>query len=122
MLLVALTHINIFGTVNFLFTVWCYSLALNVLVTLLICGRLAYYRFLLKKTLGGNAAAPYTSIAAMIVESEAIYTAYLIVFIVPLIRNNPLAYALIESPAAVQVRSVPLSSVDYLLIKHGYSL
>ena len=98
-----MTHIEIFGSVNFILSLWSFSLALNVLATLLICGRLAWHRYQLKDSFGKEVATPYTSIIAMFVESEALYTAYLILFIIPLIRNDILVYALIQSPSAIQV-------------------
>ena len=107
LLLVQLQHIYIFSSVDFITSLWCFSLGLNVLATLLICARLAYYRYMLRHSFGrdSEAAAPYTSIIAMIIESEALYTAYLIMFIVPLVRDNVLVYAFIQSPAAIQVGS-----------------
>lgn len=57
--------------------------------------------------MGGANASQYTSIVAMIVESELLYTAYLILFIVPFIRNDSLVNVFVQGPALIQVRLVP---------------
>lgn len=83
---------------------WSLSLAINVLATLLIAGRLLLYRFRLSKVLNSSYGLQYTSVIAMIVESELLYTAYIILLIVPFALNHPLSYIFIQSIAAVQVR------------------
>ena len=92
-----------FGNVNITLAFWCFSLALNVLATALIVGRLVYYRFKLQGVLGSQHAVQYTSIIAMIVESELLYTCYLILYIVPFILNNTLVNAFIQGPSVIQV-------------------
>ena len=39
----------------------------------------------------------------MIVESEALYTAYLLIFIVPFVRNDLVAEVFLQSPSLIQV-------------------
>ena len=95
---------SIFGTVNFTLGFWCFSLALNVLATVLIVGRLLFFRYRLKRVLGGQHVSQYTGVIAMVVESELLYTAFLITFIVPFVRNNSLANAFAQAPSLVQVR------------------
>ena len=103
-----LTSTSVFGTVNLTLGFWCYSLALNVLATFLIVGRLLYYRFQLKSVLGSQHVSQYTGVMAMVVESELLYTFYLILYIVPFILNNTLVNAFIQGPSVIQVRLPPL--------------
>ena len=83
---------------------WCYSLALNVIATALIVGRLAYFRYQFQRVLGSQHASQYTGIMAMIIESELLYTMYLVLYIVPFVLNNPLVNVFVQGPSAVQVR------------------
>lgn len=98
-----LTETSVFGTVNLVLGFWCFSLALNVLATILICGRLLYYRWQLKNALGSEHISQYTGIIAMVVESELLYTAYLIVFIVPFVRGDMVAEVFLQNPSLIQV-------------------
>jgi hypothetical protein len=100
--LVALTSTSVFGTVNLTLGFWCFSLALNIIATLLIVGRLVYHRYQLKRVLGSQHASHYTSFIATIVESELLYTCYLILYIVPFVRNNTLVNAFIQGPSVIQ--------------------
>ncbi|KAF7290014.1 hypothetical protein HMN09_01306200 [Mycena chlorophos] len=59
------------------------SLALNIIVTLLIVGRLLVCRARINRALGRSHGAHYTSLAAMIVESAAMYSAFALLFLVP---------------------------------------
>ncbi len=101
------------GAVNFTLGFWCFSLALNVLATFLIVSLLLLYRFRLARVLGSGHGAQYTSVVAMVVESELLYTAFLILFIVPFVLNHPLENVFIQCIALIQVRSC------YLLIFSG---
>ena len=108
--LVALTNTSVFGTVNLTLGFWCFSLALNVIATVLIVGRLVYHRYQLKRVLGSQHAGHYTSFIATVVESELLYTCYLILYIVPFILNNTLVNAFIQGPSVIQVRLLSLKS------------
>ncbi|KAF7797339.1 hypothetical protein EIP86_008534 [Pleurotus ostreatoroseus] len=81
---------------------WGYSLALNIFATSIIVGRLLVYRYRLSCVLGKRHGIQYTSIIAMIVESEMFYTTFLILYMVPFVRHYPLAYAFIQGPGQVQ--------------------
>ena len=101
-----LTQTSVFGTVNLVLGFWCFSLALNILATLLICGRLLYYRYQLKAALGSEHISQYTGVIAMVVESELLYTAYLVVFIVPFVRGDMVAEVFLQNPSLIQVRTI----------------
>ena len=88
---------SIFGTVNFTLGFWCFSLALNVLATVLIVGRLLFFRYRLKRVLGGQHVSQYTGVIAMVVESELLYTAFLIPYIALLHLDSP-ALVIFEQP------------------------
>jgi len=60
---------------------WSLSVAFNIVLTLLIVGRLFYMRRSLAQTLGRQHTKTYTSIASMLVESAALYSTVGIVFI-----------------------------------------
>lgn len=65
-------------------------------------------------SLGPSHAIQYTGIIAMVVESELLYTAFLILYIVPFSINSPLVNAFIQAPALVQVclrTVIPLDSI-----------
>jgi len=64
------------------------SVALNVLVTLLIVWRLMDTRRTLKQALGAEHAKAYTSIAAMLIESAALYSGVGIIRIVAYARKS----------------------------------
>ncbi|KIP10243.1 hypothetical protein PHLGIDRAFT_125731 [Phlebiopsis gigantea 11061_1 CR5-6] len=66
-------------------------LAINFLVTFLICGRIMYVSKEVKQSLGKEAARPYTSIVAMIVESALPYTVVGIMYIISFGLNSPLS-------------------------------
>ena len=91
------------NTSNLILIFWSFSLALNVLATALICGRLIFFRYQLRRAFGDDCNSEYTTIIAMIVESEALYSIYLIMFIIPLILENSLIMAYAQAPASVQV-------------------
>ena len=74
-----------------------------MLATSLICGRLIFVRYQLRTAFGGECATAYTSIVAMIIESEALYSIYLIIFIVPLILKTTLISVFSQGVATVQV-------------------
>jgi len=79
------------------------SLSLNVIVTIMIVCRLIYYRWSMSKALGTGHTSQYTSIAAMLVESAAIYTAFGLLFLVPFVLNNALANIFLQTLGEAQI-------------------
>jgi hypothetical protein len=79
------------------------SLALNIIITLVIVLRLLTYRHRISKVLGSNYGTQYTSIAAMIVESAALYSAFSVVFLTLFLLNNPISATFLQSFTQVQV-------------------
>src|SRR2546421_9385621 len=69
--------------INFTIPYYAMSLALNILITLLIVLRLMVYRHRIVRAMGKAQGSQYTSLAAMIVESAAIYSTFALLFLIP---------------------------------------
>ncbi|KAF7362401.1 hypothetical protein MVEN_00587300 [Mycena venus] len=65
------------------------SLSLNIILTLLIIGRLLLYRRSLLKDLPVAYGAHYISLITIVVESAALYTVFAILFLITYALNNP---------------------------------
>ena len=75
-------------TVNFGIPYWSISAGLNILVTSLIVARLYAIRRRTKAVLSASHSKTYTSIAAMLVESAALYSVTALIFIITYARNS----------------------------------
>ncbi|KAG6919945.1 hypothetical protein DXG01_013294 [Tephrocybe rancida] len=78
------------STVNFTLPYFSTSLALNIVSTFAIVARLLYFRYRITSSLGAGYGSQYTTIAAMLVESAAIYSISSLLFLVPFIVNHPI--------------------------------
>ncbi|PCH42940.1 hypothetical protein WOLCODRAFT_73866 [Wolfiporia cocos MD-104 SS10] len=78
------------------------TLCLNVFVTILIVARLLYHRRRLSQFLDAAQTSHYASLAAILVESASLYSAFLVFFIVPFALNNPLSAVPFQSMGQVQ--------------------
>ena len=67
------------------------GLALNVACTTLICVRILLASRDMRRALGQDAASPYTSAAAVIIESMLPYTLFGVAYVVTLGANSPLS-------------------------------
>ncbi|KAJ7033382.1 hypothetical protein C8F04DRAFT_1104558, partial [Mycena alexandri] len=65
------------------------SLSSNIILTLLITGRLIVYRRTLQQTLSPELASTYISLATVVVESAALYSVTAILFLITYAINNP---------------------------------
>ncbi|KAJ7072836.1 hypothetical protein C8F01DRAFT_262458 [Mycena amicta] len=65
------------------------SLGANIILTLLIIGRLVVYRRTLLETLPAELATHYISLATVIVESAALYSVFAVLFLITYALNNP---------------------------------
>ncbi|KAG1751343.1 uncharacterized protein EDB91DRAFT_1104869 [Suillus paluster] len=79
------------------------SLALNIIITIIIVLRLLTYRYRISRVLGSSYGTQYTSIAAMIIESAALYSAFSVAFLTLFLLNNPISETFIESLTQVQI-------------------
>ena len=114
--LVQISFTSIFGATNFTLAFWCFSLALNIVATIVIVARLFVYRRRLSTVLGKGYVSQYTGIMSMVVESELLYTAFMILYIVPFVRGNSLTNVFVQGPALVQVRHIPIHCIYFELI------
>jgi uncharacterized iron-regulated membrane protein len=90
----------------------------NVLLTLLIAGRLLWMSGRVNRALGKHHARKYTSIAAMLVECALPYSAVGLAFIVAYAIGHPLEEPLIAALSQLVVRSNPTYTVPTSLITH----
>ncbi|KAL5526074.1 hypothetical protein ACEPAG_7412 [Sanghuangporus baumii] len=75
-------------TLNFGIPYWSISISLNILVTLLIVGKLYFIRRRTRAVLSTHHSRTYTSIAAMLVESAALYSGTALIFLISYARNS----------------------------------
>ncbi|KAJ7091128.1 hypothetical protein C8R44DRAFT_750620 [Mycena epipterygia] len=96
--------------INYTTPYFAMSLALNILVTLLIVVRLMLHRNRINQTraMGTNHGAQYTSFAAMIIESAAIYSIFSLLFLVPFTMGHPLSQLFLQALSPVQIMSTLL--------------
>ncbi|KAF8803136.1 hypothetical protein BYT27DRAFT_7260457 [Phlegmacium glaucopus] len=72
------------GAINFTPPYFWMSLSLNISMTLAICARLFLFRWRITRVLGPNHGTEYTSVAAIIVESSFLYSAFILLFLIPI--------------------------------------
>ncbi|KZT08019.1 uncharacterized protein LAESUDRAFT_698085 [Laetiporus sulphureus 93-53] len=94
-----------FGAVNFTLAYFCMTLALNVVVTIFIVIRILAFRQRIKKVLGADHVSEYVNVAAILVESASLFSAFMILFIVPTALNSPVAQAFIGAVGQIQTVS-----------------
>ncbi|KZV64550.1 hypothetical protein PENSPDRAFT_668999 [Peniophora sp. CONT] len=81
------------SAINFGLLYWSFSIALNVVVTAAIVGRLLYMRARVSSLSGIQHGSLYISISAMIIESAALYTITAIIFLIGYSLQNVLQFA-----------------------------
>ncbi|KAJ6536618.1 hypothetical protein DFH09DRAFT_931288 [Mycena vulgaris] len=92
------------GEINFALPYFVLSMSMTVIATSLMIGRLLLARKRLQRLLGSNdASVPYTGVAAMVVESCALYSSFSLIFIVLYAVNTPIQYVFLSSLANVQI-------------------
>ena len=92
--------------VKFSISYWSLSISLNITLTLLISGRLLFIRNRVKMSLGAHQAKIYTSLAAMLVESAALYSVTGLIFIVSYARNSIFQNIVLPPLGLVQVSNL----------------
>lgn len=95
------------------------SLTLNILITVLIVLRLLVYRHRIVQALGKGQGSQYTSLAAMIVESAAIYSTFALLFIVPFALNSQIAQLFLQGLSLIQVCHSVLQSFRHLVTSNA---
>jgi len=99
-------------SVNFAIPYFSLTIALNVIVTLLIIGKLLWARRTSRKLLGPNSSSSvYTSISAMLIESAALNFCTSIAFLVPYARGDTVSVVFQEIAAYNSIVSTLLIMV-----------
>jgi hypothetical protein len=86
-------------------TYWSLEVAVNLLLTTLIVGKLLYMRHRLRSIGQVDVhQSPYVSLSAMLVESSALFTAFGLAFLISYVRNDNFDGIVLPMCAQVQVR------------------
>ncbi|CCM05255.1 uncharacterized protein FIBRA_07465 [Fibroporia radiculosa] len=104
-LLIDMTGSSPFAFVNITLAYYVMSLSLNVIVTLLIVGRLLIYRRRMARVFGTKESSDYLNISAILIESASLYSIFAVLFIVPFGLGNSLANVFLDSVSQVQIVS-----------------
>lgn len=86
-----------------LFPYLCFSLTINIFISLLTVMRLLYHRHRISKVLGLGHGAIYASFASIIIESAAIYSICSLLYLIPYTLSNPIAFAFMQLLGEAQV-------------------
>lgn len=97
------------ASINWTIPFFSLSLSLNIILTIAITSRLLFYRQNIVSVMGTSHGSQYASIAAMIVESAAIFSTFSLLFLVPFAMNNPLNEVFFQALSGVQVSSYRIS-------------
>lgn len=81
----------------------------------MIAARLWLYRYKITSVLGSSHGSHYIGVAAMVVESAAIYSTFALLFIIPFGVGNPIANTFLQVLSQVQVRLARLCSTRVIL-------
>lgn len=82
------------------------SLSVNIVLTLLIIARLVMYRRRVANSMPADHANHYVSLAAIMVESAALYSIFAFIFIIAYGIQHPIYEALLTIAPSTQVRSL----------------
>ncbi|KAG2159086.1 uncharacterized protein EDB93DRAFT_1117966 [Suillus bovinus] len=100
---VTTTIASFWNSINFTIPILVLSLALNIIITIAVALRLLTFRYCVSKALGSNHGTRYISVAAMIIESAAIYSTFSVGFLTLFALNNPIYETFIEALPQVQM-------------------
>ncbi|KAL0954452.1 hypothetical protein HGRIS_003428 [Hohenbuehelia grisea] len=87
---------TVVNTINFTTPYFWIGFSLNILATAAIVGRLLMHRRNISHAMGGNYGLQYVSLAAIIVESALLYSAFLLMFLVPYTMDHPVQNAFLQ--------------------------
>ncbi|TFY64052.1 hypothetical protein EVJ58_g2886 [Rhodofomes roseus] len=91
-----------FLVANITLSFYVISLAANIIVTILIAGRLLVYRHRVQSVLGAHHAKGYANIATILVESAVLYSAFAFTFLIVFGMKSPLSYFFVNYVNSVQ--------------------
>lgn len=101
---------SVFSYVTLTLAYYIMSVSLNVIVTISIAALLLLFRRRMSQALGPGHKSSYASMAAMLVESAALYSVFGILFMVPFGLNYPLRNVFFQCVNQIQVRPFPYTS------------
>ncbi|KAH9834077.1 uncharacterized protein C8Q71DRAFT_159063 [Rhodofomes roseus] len=104
-----------FLVANITLSFYVISLAANIIVTILIAGRLLVYRHRVQSVLGAHHAKGYANIATILVESAVLYSAFAFTFLIVFGMKSPLSYFFVNYVNSVQVCTHVKASVILML-------
>lgn len=97
-------------TVQFTLPYFTISISLNIILTLLLVGRLLHMSHKARTSLGKQHAATYISVAAMLIESAAPYAIVGLIFIISYARNSYVQNLVLPVLSQIMVRAPPAMS------------
>ncbi|KIJ64927.1 hypothetical protein HYDPIDRAFT_89869 [Hydnomerulius pinastri MD-312] len=100
---VSTTNPYVTSNINFTLPYLSISLALNIIVTIAIVLRLLTLRYRIVSVLGATYGTQYTSIAAMIIESAALYSVLSVAFLVLFGIGNAVSEVFLQSLSQFQI-------------------
>ena len=103
---VSTTNPYVTNGINFTLPYLSLSLTLNIVLTIAIVFRLLSFRYQIVSALGPKFGAQYTSIAAMTIESAALYSTVSIAFLALFGIGNAVSQVFLQSLSQFQVRLV----------------
>ncbi|KAK7001625.1 hypothetical protein R3P38DRAFT_2730453 [Favolaschia claudopus] len=94
------------GTISFALPYFVLSVSMTVIATTMMIGRLLVARTKLRRLLGSSGESePYIGVAAMLIESCALYSTTSLIFIVLYAVNSPIQYVFLAALANIQIIS-----------------
>ncbi|KZT71138.1 hypothetical protein DAEQUDRAFT_707469 [Daedalea quercina L-15889] len=103
--LVGITNSSPFAILNVSLSYYVMSLSLNVIVTILIAGRLLVFRYQTRRLIGAYHTSTYTNVIAILVEIAALYSLFVILFIVQFGLGSPFANIFLQVVSQIQTIS-----------------
>jgi hypothetical protein len=91
---------------NLFTTFWGLEIGTNLLLTVLIVGKLMYRRRQLRKVMGATSTATYVTISAMIVESALLYSAAGLAFVISYASHSSFQNIMLPLSGQIQVSAV----------------
>lgn len=104
------------ASINFGLPYYTISIALNVILTCGIVGRVVYFSRLLRPTLSSASLQVYTGVTAILIESAALYTVVGFMTIIPYGLNAPTSVAFGQVWTKFAVRNLTHTSIYLLTI------
>jgi len=96
-------YTNVGQSINWTGPYLCLSLAINIVLTFLIVIRLLLYRRTMVQLLGPGHATECTTVVATLIESAAVYTTFVLLFLIPFAMQSPISYTFVQVMGEAQL-------------------